>query len=924
MERHFEMNDNPSLTPVSMESPSAWDDLDRVYGQMFMMGFDGPEVTPQIKQLIEVHHLGTILLTAKNLRCNTFPLFQIGFFCSLKPAAAEQTTKLVQDLQSIAHKAGHPVPLAIALDQENGGVNSLFDDRFIRQFPSAMGVAATGSIDTAYEVAKATAEELRSVGINWIMGPCLDVLTNVKNQPLGVRSTGDDPEEVSKYGEAFMKGFKDAGIANCGKHFPSYGNLEFLGSSLDVPVITESLEQLSLSALIPFRNAIIQGVDSMMVGGCAMSSAGVNAMHACLSEQVVEQLLRQKLGFDGVVISECLEMEALSHNIGVAGGTVMAINAGCDLVLVCRSWTGQQEAFNGLKVGLEEGVISQARLRQSLKRMLDLKARHMSWEKALAPEGIGNLTTVRETHEQLSTKAYNNSITVVRDKDQLLPISNMLEPDEELLLLSPLLKPLPASAASQALATQGDSPGYIPSESLMGGESVFRELGRSLASQRGGRVLHTSYTSNGVRPVHENLIDRASAVVVITANANQNLYQHGFTKHVATICKLTQSTDKRGKPLVVVSVSSPYDFATDASLGTYICTYDYTETALQALVNILVGELSPTGALPGSLRQNHKVHQSRQHWLVEAWDEARDANALDGLLSRLQHETPVNVTSILTSCTSNAFLLHNAATEEAHFVVRNSTTRALYGFCSTYFFPSTGIGAVGCILVDPDRRRLSIGRSLHSRAMKALLQKEGVRRCQLGTRLPSVFLGVPSNNSMERKRLHDWFNTLGWDVSMSRPICSMLLNGLDSWSPRETLLSSLQNADMDFDLVYGVDHAESVLDVANTSSRQGIAEVYQLALADSAGSAIIRAKRLGDGALLGTVVVYNKASSWSKAVPALKDTREVIGGISSPVISPSVGEYSTLLQGLILLGIKQHQSQHATAVLLDCVGTSRT
>lgn len=799
----------------------------------------------------------------------------------------------------------------------------MFDDSFIGQFPSAMGVAATGSIDTAYEVAKATATELRSVGINWIMGPCLDVLTNVKNQPLGVRSTGDDPEEVSRYGGAFMKGFKDAGIANCGKHFPSYGNLEFLGSSLDVPVITESLEQLSLSALIPFRNAITQGVDSMMVGGCAMSSAGVNAMHACLSEQVVEQLLRQNLGFDGVVISECLEMEALSHNIGVAGGTVMAINAGCDLVLVCKSWTGQQEAFNGLKVGLEEGVINQARLRQSLKRMLEIKAKHMTWENALAPEGLCNLSTVRDRHEKLSKKAYNNSITVVRDKDQLLPLSNLLEPDEELLLLSPLLKPLPASAASQAIAAQGDSPGSLLSESLIGGESVFRELGRSLASQRGGRVLHTSYTSNGVRPVHENLIDRASAIVVVTANANQNLYQHGFTKHVATICKLTQSSNKHEKPLVVVSVSSPYDFATDPSLGTYICTYDYTETALQALVNILVGQLSPTGALPGSLRQNHKVHQSRQNWLVEAWDEGRDGKGLDGLLSRLQHETPINVPSVLAGCTSAAFSLNNAAMEESHFVVRNSTTRAIYGFCSTYFFPSTGTGAVGCILVDLDRRNLSIGRSLHCRAMKALLQKEDLRRCQIGCRLPSVFLGVPSNSSMERKRLRDWFGTLGWDVSMSRPVCSMLLKGLDSWSPRESLLSSLQIAEMEFDLVYGVDHGESVLDVVKTSSRQGIAEIYQLALADSAGSAIIRAKRSGDGALLGTVVVYNKASSWSTAVPTLKDTREVIGGISSPVISPSVGEYSTLLQGLILLGIKQHQRQQATAVLLDCVGTSR-
>jgi beta-N-acetylhexosaminidase len=168
-----------------------------------MMGFDGTEVTPQIKQLIEVHYLGTILLTAKNLK------------------SAEQFTRPVLDIQTIAHNAGHPVPLAIALDQENGGVNSLFDESCYQQFPSQMGIAATGSTELAYKVAKATAEELRAVGINWIMGPCLDVLTNDKNQPLGVRSTGDDPEEVSNYGAAYLRGFRDAGIASCGKHFPS-------------------------------------------------------------------------------------------------------------------------------------------------------------------------------------------------------------------------------------------------------------------------------------------------------------------------------------------------------------------------------------------------------------------------------------------------------------------------------------------------------------------------------------------------------------------------------------------------------------------------------------------------------------------------------------------------------------------------------
>ena len=102
--------------------------------------------------------------------------------------AADETAKLVLELQTIARQAGHQLPLLIGLDQENGGVNSLFDDTYIRQFPSAMGVAATGSTKLAREVAKATAQELRAVGVNWILGPVLDVLTDGKNQPLGVRS----------------------------------------------------------------------------------------------------------------------------------------------------------------------------------------------------------------------------------------------------------------------------------------------------------------------------------------------------------------------------------------------------------------------------------------------------------------------------------------------------------------------------------------------------------------------------------------------------------------------------------------------------------------------------------------------------------------------------------------------------------------
>ncbi|KAI6882278.1 glycoside hydrolase, partial [Hortaea werneckii] len=246
---------------------------------------------------------------------------------------------------------------------------------------------------------------------------------------------------------------------------------------------------------------------------------------------------------------------------------------------------------------------------------------------------------MQPSHTTLSTKAYNSSITVVRDKNRLLPLTNILEPEDELLLLTPLVKPLVASAASRALTEHASSGSPDPaiwdrSASVMSGERVFRELGRSLARQRNGRVLHTSYTANGVRPQHENLISRAGAVIIVTADANRNLYQNGFTKHVSMICNMqyTSGGEKREKPVIVIAVSSPYDFAMDQSIGTYICTYDFTETALTSLVKVLYGDLTPAGALPGSISQSQKLSQSKQHWLVEAFNEERDSHALDVLI----------------------------------------------------------------------------------------------------------------------------------------------------------------------------------------------------------------------------------------------------------------------------------------------------
>ncbi|KAF5657797.1 beta-n-acetylhexosaminidase [Fusarium heterosporum] len=822
----------------------SWQDLDRAIGQILIMGWDGTEVTPQIRTLIEDHHLGSIILTAKNLK------------------SAQQTAELVQELQTIAKNSGHLQPLLIALDQENGGVNSLFDEDYVCQFPSAMGVAATGRADLAYEVTKATATEISACGVNLMLGPVLDVLNNARYQPLGVRATGDDPQEVSQYGLAALRGIRDAGIASCGKHFPSYGNLNFLGSNLDVPIITQTLEELSISALVPFRNAVASGkLDAMFIGGCGISNPSMNVSHACLSDQVVDELLREELGFNGVAISECLEMEALSHELGVQNGVIMAVEAGCDLVLLCRAYDVQLEAIKGLKLGYENGIVTKERIFTSLRRVLKLKSSCTSWEKALNPPGISLLSQLHPSHLALSLSAYDDSITVIRDKEKLLPLTASMRPGEELLLLTPLVKPLPASSLTKKLLAAKDNQSQAegPHEmwahndgrdrrAILSGEGVFREFGKSLARARNEKLLHTSYTANGVRPVHENLIHRASCIIIVTADANRNLYQAGFTKHVDMMCSMMRTRGQK-KQLIVVAVSSPYDFAMDKSIGTYLCTFDFTENALHALARTLVGDITPRGTLPGTLRKSKKVLKSRQHWLVEEYSSGRDAAGLNDLL-RAVHRASAPDLQFLRTTAAASFQLNNSNIVEAHFVVRNSSTNALYGFAATYFVH--GVGVLGGVFVDPTKRDVSIGRSLHRRALRGLLQRRGIKQVQIGSAFPGVFLGIPID--VEVSTIKDWFANSGWDVQFPRRVLNMVIQDLANWSAPEGLSQSIQRAGISFDLIHDLDNADGVLSHVRAHASPEVLELYRHALSETQSSGIVRAKD-ATGTLLGTVIV---------------------------------------------------------------------
>lgn len=397
----------------------------------------------------------------------------------------------------------------------------------------------------------------------------------------------------------------------------------------------------------------------------------------------------------------------------------------------------------------------------------------------------------------------------------------------------------------------------------------------------------------------------------MTADANRNLYQAGFTKHVSMMCSMMRANGQK-KNLIVVAVSSPYDFAMDKSVNTYVCTFDFTETAMHALVRALVGEFTPQGSLPGTLRKSKKVVKSRQHWLVENYDRDRDSRGLNDLLHALARGSAPNL-QYLNWTTAASFELFNPNIEESHFVVRNSSTQALYGFCATYFTKGTGI--IGAIFVDPAKRNVSVGRSVHRRALRSLTQRRGVTKIQLGMAFPGVFPGVPVDDGA---RLRGWFLNSGWDMQFPQRLTVMAMNELYSWTAPEGLLQSIQRASINFDLIHGLDNAENVLNHVATHASPEVYELYRFALQEAKTCGVVRAKSSVDS-LLGTVIICGPGSQLSTFIPALSSAGgEPVGGIVAPIV-PATAQATLVLQGLALLGVRQNKAHKAARSVLSWV-----
>lgn len=331
-------------------------ELRRHVGQLAIVGFNGHTVPPDVRTLAREFDLGGVIFFARNVE------------------APEQVAELSRESQALASE----LPLWVSVDQEGGRVARL--KRPFTEWPPmiTLGRAGSGSEQLAERFARALAAELHAVGISMDYTPVLDVHTNPRNPVIGDRALAERAEDVARLGTAIIRTLQGEGIAACGKHFPGHGDTS-TDSHFELPLLEHPPDRLEAVELVPFKAAIAADVAAIMTAHILIPS--LDEEHpGTLSPAIVDGLLKKRLGYGGLVLSDDLEMKAISGRYGHSEATVQAIAAGCDAVLMCAPQPEQQMA------ALEAIIYAVEERRIPLKRVEDAMTRHRRVkERFLAP-----------------------------------------------------------------------------------------------------------------------------------------------------------------------------------------------------------------------------------------------------------------------------------------------------------------------------------------------------------------------------------------------------------------------------------------------------------------------------------------------------------------------------------------------------------
>ncbi|XEC96960.1 beta-N-acetylhexosaminidase [Paenibacillus tarimensis] len=522
--------------------------LQEKIGQLFMCGFEGYEPSESIRMLIRRYRIGGIIYFRRNVN------------------HVRQVTELSQRLQQINDETGASLPLLISIDQE-GGMVARIDGDDVAVMPGNMALGATANVEAAYETAYVSGRELYSMGINMNFAPCLDVNNNPLNPVIGVRSYGEDPRLAAGMGAAAIRGYADAGIAATAKHFPGHGDTAS-DSHLDLPVIPHSMERLERIELVPFRKAIEAGVDAIMTAHVVFPAMDDDDVPSTLSGRIIKGLLRTKLGYDGVVVTDCLEMNAISEGVGIAEGAVRAIGAGADLVLVSHRMDRQIEAIEAVIQAVKDGRISEEQIDMSVDRIIRLKQRRLG-NKPPIVSAADFLRIGSEEHRAVGRKWSEKSVTLVKQGEEL-----PLDMKEATLVVWPEVRK----------GTEVDE--VIPQQITLGAA-----LSSYIADVEEVRIGIEPSPDEAVQVLHE--CRKRKQVVFATYNAS---FSSGQVKLVRQLLQQT------GVRLVVIALRNPFDITSFPEVPTYVACYENRPLMMESAAKVLVGLIPAVGKLPVTLQ----------------------------------------------------------------------------------------------------------------------------------------------------------------------------------------------------------------------------------------------------------------------------------------------------------------------------------
>jgi beta-N-acetylhexosaminidase len=523
-------------------------------GQLLMVPFFGRFTSTdsaeynELLRAVEEQHVGGFMLATR-----------IGPQ-GIARAEAYPTLELTNDLQDHAE-----IPLIFGADFERGTVMRIEEGT---SFPHAMAIAAAGIPQDAYEVGRVTALEARAAGIHWIFAPDADVNSNPENPIINTRSFGEDPHRVASFVAAFTKGVEENGALATAKHFPGHGDTS-TDSHLDLPRTNADRKRLDEIELVPFRAAIAAGVSSVMTGHLSVPALVPNEnIPATLSHEILTGLLRKKMRFDGLIITDALDMTGVAARFSPGEVAVRAILAGADVLLIPPS---PDAALAALYEAVESGRLPIARVDASVKRILRAKAKLGLNTSFLADETALSRNFAQRGFAAASQSIADRGVTLLRTAANLLPLDATRPLRVLLVAIAGDPDPAPAEALERELRWRADSPQIV-------------RIDTRYSPASGAKIPATETYDVIVAALLVRVADRKDSVSLPPEQM-----------------QIVESLLKLPKPAIVTCFGSPYLIEKFPRASTWIAAFSTADVCQRAVARALFGEIEIGGKIPVSV-----------------------------------------------------------------------------------------------------------------------------------------------------------------------------------------------------------------------------------------------------------------------------------------------------------------------------------